>query len=209
MFLLYKKKHKTYPEEIIINGDSYQIDADFRNILRIFDMLGDENICEIKQIEMLGKWFFKDGVSENMAFDDISKAFIDFINRSAGTQERTTESAAPSDETERQFCYNFDAEEIYASFLSEYKIDLIDADFMHWYKFKILLGNLSPESAFKRKVELRFMDLSNLYAGNGRNFSELAQAKESVRLPVRNFRTDGNLQSTEEFNNIWGKAGGS
>jgi len=117
---------------------------------------------------------------------------------------------------EPQFCFDFDAGEIYAGFLSEYGIDLTGVNFLHWYKFKTLLENLSPESAFKRKIELRFMDLSGFETVNGgRKFNELAAAKEAVQLPEKqtaaSFQNRAweqqNLQNINEFNEIWGKAG--
>ena len=198
MFLLYRKKYKTYPDQIEIDGRIYNINADFRNILRIFDMLDDENIPEIKKLDLLARWFCEDMPPEN-----VSEAFLDFIS----VRQRRESDEVSEEEGEQQFCYSFDAKEIYAGFLSEYNIDLIDIDFLHWYKFKILLENLSPESAFKRKIELRFMDLSE--AGTGRRFAELAEAKEAVRLPTRDIKIQEvqEIQEIEEFNKIWGKAG--
>jgi len=214
MFLLYQKKDKIFPENVSIGGDLYSVNADFKNILRILDMLDDENISEYKKIHKLREWFFDDGLPDNMSRETIIDVFIDFL------RETTPSNGAPrasrptpdemdriekTEERERQFCYHFDAGEIYAGFLSEYHIDLIDVD-MHWYKFRILLENLSPESAFKRKIELRIMDLSGHDSlDGGRKFAELARAKESVQLPTRVTKTIENLQ--EEFNEIWGKAG--
>ena len=215
MFLLYQKKDKAYPETIKIKDKLYEINADFRNILRIFDMLGDGNIPEFKKIEKLKHWFFEDNLSlpEDISPEIIVDGFIGFVRGQSpvGYADTPFQKGAFGDtdeagheyeydnenETERQFCYNFDAGEIYAGFLCEYGIDLIYTDFLHWYKFKILLDNLSPESAFKKKIELRFMDLSGLP-----DTSELYKAKESVQLPEIN-----NIKEIQEFNEIWGKAG--
>ena len=206
MFLLYQKKDKTYPESVKIGGDLYYINADFRNILRIFDMLDDRNISGYKKIEKLVNWFFDNNFPENISPEIAIEAFIHFVGKNG---RRDVEDAVPyeiePEESERQFCYNFDAEEIYASFMAEYGIDLIETDFLHWYKFKILLGNLSPESAFKKKIELRFMDLSDLH--DIRKLTELTRAKESVQLPDDSFEKTEDLQEIKEFNEIWGKAG--
>ena len=214
MFLLYQKKDKVYPETVLIDGKLYSINAGFKNILRIFDLLDDENIPEHKKIFKLREWFFNDVLPENISRETIADVFIEFLRmnddlddeQNDDERERDVEGAVPYIQ---QFCYNFDAEEIYAGFFSEYNIDLIDVD-IHWYKFKILLVNLSPESAFKRKIELRFMDL-NLDGGRPHGAAPtLARAKESVQLPVRNAKSSTGLQEIkeiEEFNEIWGKAG--
>jgi len=209
MFLLYQKKEKTFPLAVDIEGNLYYINADFKNILRIFEMLNDENIPENKKINKLSEWFFKSCLPENIPRNTIADAFLDFLGMKK--QNHDEQDIIEDEESERQFCYNFDAEEIYASFLSEYSIDLIDIDFLHWHKFKILLGNLSPECAFKKKIELRFMDLSSFHdrPDGGHKFTELARAKESVQLPVYIAETKQleQLQEIKEFNEIWGKAG--
>ena len=203
MFLLYQKKYKTEPETVEIDGILYHINADFRNILRIFDIISNDSISKYKKIHKLKEWLFENDLPkcEFISFDKITDIFNVFIN----TNNLTNISA--DEETGRQFCYNFDAEEIYASFISEYGIDLIDVDFLHWYKFKILLENLSPESAFKRKIELRFMDLDGMNAVGGRKFGELIAAKEAVQLPEKYALDENNSQEANEFNEIWGKVG--
>jgi len=210
MFLLYRKKDRAFPESVKINGKLYCINADFRNILRIFDMLDDGNIPEYKKIEKLAGWFFEDVLNfpENIPPEIITETFIDFLRvNDKGTAAAVSE-CENNCENGRQFCYNFDAGEIYAGFLSEYGIDLICADFLHWHKFKILLGNLSPDSAFKKKIELRFMDLSGLSTDGGRKFAELARAKEAVQLPDEfGIKESKELTEINEFNEIWGKAG--
>ena len=208
-FLLYQKRDKNFPASIEIpglrlnglnglNGKKFDIDADFRNILRIFAMLKDYDIPERKRIDTLIRWFFVSDLSDILYeySENIIKTFVNFINpeenRYAGENNEDNEAEANEKEhgeytgNGRLFCYDFDAGEIYAGFISEYGIDLIDADspnyvrHMHWYKFKILLANLSSDSMFKKKIELRFLDLSRF---TGKALAEMTRAKESVQLP--------------------------
>jgi hypothetical protein len=208
MFLLYQKKDRVYPESVVVDGKLYSVNAGFKNILRIFDLLDDDKITEHKKICKLQEWFFVDELLENVSHETAVDAFIGFLRMKKlddEKDERDVEGAVPYI---RQFCYNFDAGEIYASFLSEYDIDLIDVD-MHWYKFKILLENLPPECAFKRKIELRFMDLND-YGGRPQGYAPtLIRAKDAVQLPVRGGKSYDlqAIEEIEEFNEIWGKAG--
>ena len=215
MFVLYRKKDKIYPESVEIDGVIYQINADYRNILRIFDMLNDENIPGYKKTSKMILWFFDGCLPDNISTEILTEVFIDFINfsRTENTGDENYEEEDEeyeydyeNEEDKRRFCYNFDAEEIYVGFLSEYNIDLIEADFLHWYKFKILLDNLSPDSAFKKKIELRFMDLSGFA---GKPLVDIKKAKDSVQLPVYTGDTENtkNTEEIKEFNEIWGKAG--
>ena len=198
--ILYQKKEKIFPSYIDIDGKLYLINADFRNILRIFAILKDMKVPEDKRVEKLAAWFFVDVENIKLPYDTAIKSFLDFINPTHPS--RRAEGVAPYEEqeTERQFCYDFDAEEIYAGFLSEYGIDLVEAEFLHWYKFKILLGNLSGESAFKKKIELRFMDLSHF---TGKSLADMAKTKESVQLPIE--YSDDELREINEFEGVWGR----
>lgn len=205
MFLLYQKKHKAFQKTVQIGGKLYDINADFRNILRIFAMLGDENIPGERKQVRLREWLFEDDVSEIVSVGESINIFSRFIGMNS--QVELYDKLIDTD-SEPQFCYDFDAKEIYAGFLSEYGIDLFDVDFLHWYKFKLLLENLPPESAFKRKIELRFMDVENMSALGGKKFGELLAAKEAVQLPGK-YESDESEESQDikEFNETWGKAG--
>ena len=201
MFLLYQKKYKAFPETVLINGRIYKINADFRNILRILGILHDFNIPDVKKADRIINWFFEDGFPENISPDLIIDTIGGFIYINGAEESKDgMHDIFSGEKQEKQFCYNFDAKEIYADFISEYAIDLTGADFLHWYKFKILLDNLSSESAFKKKIELRFIEPYN---------EKLAEAKEAVQLPNK-FQTEDTEQISREineFNEKWGKAG--
>ena len=238
-FLLYQKKEKVFPSDVNIGGKTFRINADFRNILRIFAVLKDWRIPEYKRIAKLIQWFFIDfdESANDISYELILKAFSDFVNpqvygdnddNSNGDtnwnndyDDNDNEGLDNIDKRERHFCYDFDAEEIYSGFISEYNMDLVDDDapnyirYMHWYKFKTLLGNLSSESTFKKKIELRFMDLNDYIlnfdrsAQSAKSLRELVKAKEAVQLPG-NYDEVYKIKETEEieeFNNIWGKVG--
>jgi len=195
---LYQNKNKLFPVTIDITGNKYIINADYRAVLRIFAILHDKNVNEYKRVEKLIEWFFADELPENITLEMINAAFADFVNPPKETVSDYSER--DGELQENQYDYDFDAEEIYASFIAEYGIDLIEVEFLHWYKFKILLSNLPPESAFKRKIELRFMDLSPY---KGQALADMTRAKEAVQLPVE--YSDDELQEMREFEDLWGK----
>jgi hypothetical protein len=145
----------------------------------------DESDC-VKHLLVL-RWFYDDSVPA-----DGVNGFIQFLAESGG------KNSAERSDGKRYFDFDFDAGEIYASFLAEYRIDLFDVDFLHWYKFRALLQGLSPESAFCRKIAVRFRDTSNL---KGRDRTEAEAAKETVQLPPR--RTDSRETG---FDSKWDRA---
>ena len=56
--MLYHKRDKNFPVYVESGGEIFDINADFRNILRIFAMLRDYKIPEGKRIELLIEWFY-------------------------------------------------------------------------------------------------------------------------------------------------------
>ena len=191
---LYGGKSRLFPELIDIGGVNFAVNADFRNILRIFAMLRDNNISDVKKIIKLREWFFAsdDFLNSALNSDKIVKAFGEFVN--------PDNNGETSYVGERRFCYDFDAEEIYAGFLSEYNIDLVECGFMHWYKFKIMLANLTEASAFKKKIALRFLDLNGI-SRESSGFSQIVDAYWAVQLPGEYSEYD------DEFEKYWERAG--
>lgn len=62
---------------------------------------------------------------------------------------------------EQIISFTQDEELIYASFLSEYGIDLAK-DKLHWWRFLALVRNLSPDSALMRVAHIRAAKLSDI-----------------------------------------------
>ena len=202
---LYNNKGKVFPEYIKIDGEAVAINADFRNILRIFAMMKekDNKIPAVRKISKLRDWFLMGAArAEPLPYDLIIQVFCQFINPEKGVNQGQNGDNPEKLEArgERQFCYEFDAEEIYAGFLSEYNIDLIECGFLHWYKFKIMLENLSEASAFKKKIALRFLDLSRI-SREEPGFSDILNARESVQLPYD--YSEQEMLEMSEFEKFW------
>lgn len=193
-FSLSRKKEQVFPTTIEVDGEHLVIKPDFRNVLKIMRMLDDDRIYTGYKDTLICKWFFEGEPPKNGV-----NLFIEFMT----TIDKSNDIGCNRhDKKPPRFDFEFDAEEIYSSFLAEYGIDLFQIDFMHWYRFKILLHNLSAESSFKQKIDLRFMDLSGF---KGKNLQTMTEAKEAVQLPIK--YTKEELAEIEEFENMWGKIG--
>ena len=219
---LYHTKSRVFPDFIDIGGVKFPIDADFRNILKILAMMKDRNVPDMQKVYKMREWFVgesnesDDSIegSETADIFDAAKAFGKFLRcdnglndggvnqgqNSQNMQNSQNETNAVAETDEPQFCYEFDACEIYAGFLSEYNIDLIECGFLHWYKFRILLDNLSETSAFKRKIALRFIDLSE-FSREQSGFSDIVKAWQSVQLPI--LYSNEEMQEIREFEEFW------
>lgn len=177
-FSLSKPKENVFPYTVTVEGKAYEIDPDFRVVLKVFKMIGDNNIFDGQKMKLLSKWFYKDDTPYNPL-----QGFIDFVN----TEKKTGGETASGKHKAKQFDYEYDAEEIYISFLKEYNINLVYIDFLHWYDFRLRLEGLSYESAFRQKIRVRFMDLKGL---KGKDLSDMTALKKSVQLPVEMSREE-------------------
>lgn len=163
-FSLSRREDIVLPTRINADGGTFLINADFRNILRILRMVDDENVLEVQKPLLLESWFFPEGAP---------KRAVGYFREFMGEADEPKEA---------QFDFEFDAEEIYASFLMQYGIDLFSVPFLHWRKFLTLLRGLTEQTPFVRKLRLRFSDLKGY---SGAELAEAAKAKEAVQLPER------------------------
>lgn len=167
-FQLWKSKNKALPESITVNGRAYFFRTGFKTILKIFAILNDPDVIESHKAERLVRLFYVDEYPQNH-WEEVFGWFI-----RCGDQPKETTR------TERTFDYDFDAQEIYASFLQLYGIDLIETD-MHWWQFSALLnGCCYCKCALSEKIRIRTLDVSKC-----ENKAEAQRAKDSVRIPER------------------------
>jgi len=132
------------PTSLEVNGREYQIDADFRNCLKIILAFEDAELAGVEKSVV----FF-----ENLFIDkpeDVKAAFEQgswFLN---GGKPNTEEADGP-----RVFSWNKDANLIYAAFQQTHGIDLEAVEFMHWWKFMALFMDLGADTAFCSLAGLR------------------------------------------------------
>lgn len=117
-FSLSRTKKKALPDTVEVDGSVYDIRPGFRNILKILRLQNDPDVLDGHKAELLRRWFFDGEAPEAWA-----EAFGHFVR--AGDEPELPAG-------ERDFDYEFDAPEIYASFRQLYGIDLMDED-LHWW----------------------------------------------------------------------------
>lgn len=79
-----------------------------------------------------------------------------------------------------------DGDYIYASFMQEYHIDLIDEQGkLPWKKFLYLFNGLSADTKIKQIMRIRDMELPEYNGKNGKQRQEIMELKSYYALPVR------------------------
>lgn len=156
-----------YPliQTAVINGTTYEIDMSFDNILRLIDMLNDRTLTDRTQVATGLQMLI--GTSLDELDDDKRVEIFQALFVQAVQSEKEEEEAVdiagnpmPTVKQESKELYSLieDAEYIYASFMQDYGIDLIDwQGKLHWRKFGALLAGLRDDTKFKKVLEIRQM----------------------------------------------------
>ena len=163
----------------------YPIHTDFRTILRIFRMMEDVEVAERDKPMLMRAMFFVDNCPA-----DAEPLFTWFVGMGR--------EAAPTSGV-RDFDYEQDAAEIWSAFMTEYGIDLLTIDHLHWWKFKAMLdGVFAGDNALTNKVRIRHVD-----DGENEKKAALNRQKMAVALTRTVGREEANLtaQLTERLEN--------
>lgn len=158
------------------DGEKIPIDPDFRCILRCIRVLDDPELDDEKKLFLLMRWFFK-----SRYVPDALDLFVGFVS-----------NADCSDDEPPVMDFEQDADAIYASFVEQYGIDLLDVDTMHWRKFSVLLGGINEKTPLGRRIAIRDMDTTNL---KGKDKIKADRAKRRVALKERMSKAERDLQS--------------
>lgn len=136
----------TLPTALDIDGKEYEINTDFRTCVNIMLAFEDTELTNIeKQTIMLLNLFNKE------IPDNGTKAIeqcIWFLNGGKEDKNENTES-------HRYYSFDKDASFIVAAFKQTHGIDLLDTQYMHWWKFMALFMDLGQETTFTNLVALR------------------------------------------------------
>lgn len=132
------------PEYIEIDGQSYKIDTDYRNCLRIITAFEDNELTpQEKQIILLLNLYKV--IPPNI--EQAVRMANTFLN---GGEAGADEETAPY----RLYSFTKDARFIYAAFRQTHGIDLTKAD-LHWWQFLSLFMDLGAETTFSQLIGLR------------------------------------------------------
>lgn len=164
-------------DTVTVNGTIYKLDLEFSSVLRFYDMWKDDELAEEYKIFLslvmglgldLKKIQSFDDLEVYVHPEDVEGLLQAIIKRIAGdtpqneTVKRDKNGNILEDEETKYYDIEEDSGYIYASFLMDYHIDLIEERekrTLHWDKFNYLLSSLSENTKFKKIIEIRAMPI--------------------------------------------------
>ena len=159
-------KKAKLPQAVKVGGRFFAINTDFKYLLRFRELLSDKH-TPLTAFDFMYTKDIPEGRLQGIA------AIYEFMNPPRELPRSTTE-----DDGEIVIDYEIDAPYIYAAFLEQYGIDLVDTC-LHWYKFLALLHGLHD-------TELNRIISARLWKPNGKTgeYEKYQQKQyEAWRLP--------------------------
>lgn len=176
--------NKGLPNVVEINGNPYSVHTDFRHWIRF-------------EIEV-SKMRKKDKI-------DVSYLFVDKMPASCNLNELFS-FARPKNPLPRPtrgsshaiaLDYELDSDLIYAAFLGQYGIDLIEIEYLHWHKFLALLKGLNESTKLHEVMGYRCYVKSN---GKERDIYEELRRAWEIEPDI----TEEEQQEIDELNKLFG-----
>ncbi|EDH0783782.1 hypothetical protein GCV51_13645 [Listeria monocytogenes] len=184
-------------------GKEYKLDLAFDNILRVIELTEDNSLSDVFRANLAIDVLFVDDMpwsrsneeDEYANIEEKSLVLIDiFTNYIVKENDdgllydidgnKMPSATNNNDEAEEIASYSLtqDADYIYASFLQDYNIDLLDSrGKMHWYKFRALLESLRDDTTIKTIIGIRQAELPS-GKGTEKERNELIKLKNRYKL---------------------------
>lgn len=200
--------YEEYPVFIRSGGEVIPIRTDFRDYIRLMDILRSKDVTDQKKAECICSFFLKIPSDVGEAIGKL----MDFINMDAlnpsgsgagmnivsedgtdsgnGSNDRqmkprngleTEEEDLEEEPVKTVYSFEYDYAYILAGFRQCYQIDLRTIDYMHWWEFRCLFQGLPADMEIKQRIRYRGMDISKIKDKEERK--QIRRIQDEIRLP--------------------------
>ena len=168
--------YENYPDTIVVCGEVIRIVTDFREYIRLLDMLNDDNLKSRDKVYYLKQYFLEKPEDISEALEQLTNFILMKVD------EKQTESDTIPEKTQKEvYSFEYDFPFIFSAFLSEYRINLRTVPYMHWWEFKSLFEGLSSDTEIKQRIMYRSIDLNDIKDKNERK--RIQKIQNAIRLP--------------------------
>lgn len=173
--------YEDYPTVLTVEDEFVPIITDFREYIKLLDMLNDEEVNGYEKMLFLRQYFLKE--PKNM--DEAISRLTDFVSmqelNDVHTEENGEGEATDVEEPKPLFSFALDYPYILSGFWQDYGIDISEIRYLHWWKFRQLFDGLSEKTEIKQRIMYRSIDLSTIKDKEERKRIEKIQ--RSIKLP--------------------------
>lgn len=160
------KLHERLPDSITVDGKTYRCDFDFRNVLKMLDIMQRDDIYPDARDYLCAKCVCNAPKNASAVYMALCSLLFPHAAETGG---------------KRLTSYEQDAALIRTAFRQEYGINLF-RDSLHWFEFTELLQNLPEGSRYAETLGIRARPMPAPNKYNAKEREWLLKAKQSVAL---------------------------
>ena len=165
------------PKSVWIAGAEVPIQSDFRTSIR-YELMMQDRSTPSAELLIAALELYYDCVPEPLEEAVEQMEWFYLCGKDAPSPRRGGARAG-------QAVYSFEHDDarIYAAFLTQYQIDLQSVPYMHWWTFKGLFDNLSPETTFVKIMQYRSAEISPKMSDEQKKFYRDMKRLYALPLP--------------------------
>lgn len=168
--------------------EEYLIDYSYDNVLRWFDLISKPELPEYVKVLHSFNMFIGDGLDVPI---ETQAEIVQQISQTISESPYDFSSGG-----QRVLDYSQDSEAIYASFIKEYGIDLIDEKArLDYFKFRALLSNLSDKAPIKEIMRIRSENPAKYVQDNPDYANALVQQQNEYAIKMTDEQREQEQQS--------------
>ena len=176
--------YEEYPTAVSVKGKEVPIITDFREYVKLIDMLKAEEPSSYEKMEFLLQYFIEPPEDFETAVEALTRfvTMEDFDNPGAEVSDAVGQEEFGGDEPQKDvYSFEIDYPFILSGFLQDYGINIRTIPYMHWWEFRMLFSGLSEKTEIKQRIMYRSIDTSKIKDKDERRRIEKIQ--RSIRLP--------------------------
>ena len=178
------------PTKIKVNNNIYDINYDYKNIIKTIIAFEDNELTQGEKIYILLKNLYKDEIKSEDIEEACIKA-IKFIDCGKQYSEKKKENA-------RIYSFEQDANYIYSGITQTHNIDLEKEKNMHWWKFMSLFMDMSSECTFGELVYYRKRKAEGKLTKEEKE--QYNKIKDIIELPKTSVKSKAREEFFKRFN---------
>lgn len=172
------------PTSFRIGGNEYEISSDFRTMLELEEVFSSDELTEAEKAEQALRLFYG-CVPENVEEAVEKLCFFWQGGRKEKASKRRRQAAEDDFYYRPIYSFTHDAGLIYGAFLTQYGMDLIDVEYLHWWKFKTMFECLEDDRLMKEVMRCRAVEVKGDMPQAQKDYYNAMKRRYELPLPER------------------------
>lgn len=169
--------YEEYPDRIEVNGEEIKIVTDFREYVKLIDMLKDTELNAEEKFSCIEQYLLQETDNVLAAIEEL----IDFMSMAALQPNEEQVHTEKQEKKKDLFSFSIDYPFIFSAFLHCYGINIRTIPYMHWWEFKLLFDGLPETTEIKQRIMYRSIDLNEIKDKEERK--RISKIQRMIQLP--------------------------